>query len=64
MRGTGFRNKLPRRGSREDAKLRRRKLKAGRTRLPKLQDLEKLAEEATRMLSRKKGELGIPWGEV
>lgn len=46
MRQTGFRNRWPRRGSRADVAMRRKKLKSERSRLPRRKDLDKLKQQA------------------
>ena len=57
----GLANKKPRRGSRQDAALRRQRLETEhrQDRLPRVRDLQSLELEAKRSLSRLIAELGV-----
>ena len=59
MHKVGFRNKLPRKGTRQDVAMRKHALKTNRNRLPRSRDLEKLKVESERALARSSAMLGV-----
>ncbi len=59
MNRVGFKNRLPRRGTRADVAMRKHALKSRRARLPRASDLERLRSEAEREMARSNAMRGI-----
>lgn len=59
MNNTGFKNRLPRRGTRQDAAMRKHRLKNQRDRLPRTRDMDKLLLQAQRDMAREVAGFGV-----